>query len=438
MMASYTAAARELWASEVVVVGGGSAGCTAALAAAREGAQVTLVERYGFLGGTGTQVLDTFYGFYTPGKLRRKVVGGVPDLVVEGLRERGAMLVRPNTYGAGDGITYDPEMLKLVWEELLLAAGVRLLYHCLVLDVLREGDRVVGVVLASKAGLLTLRAQQLIDASGDADVAAAAGVAYEGPSTGAPVQSGTTTFRMINVDEARARAVKKDELHRLMGQAIESGQYRLPRREGSVHITPLAGVMVTNMTRVADVDGTDPVNLTAAEIEGRRQAGEYARFLREQVPGYEQALLGGLSVQIGVRESRRIIGAYRLTREDVVQARQFEDAIAVCGAPIEEHHSGADTRWEYLPDGQAYGIPYRCLLPKQVDRLLVAGRCLSADHDAHASVRSIGQCMAMGQAAGVAAAMAVRQGIGPHELSVGQLRDRLRSLGAVLDGLAEA
>ncbi len=199
-----------------------------------------------------------------------------------------------------------------------------------------------------------------------------------------------------------------------------------------MHITPLPGVMVTNMTRVTGVDATDPIQLTEAEGEGRRQAMEYLRFLKDKVPGYADAELGGFSIQIGVRESRRILGAYRLTREDVLAARKFDDAIARCGAPIEDHHAGADTRWQYLPEGETYDIPFRCLLPRQVAGLLVAGRCLSADHDAHASVRSMGQCMAMGQAAGVAAALAAAGHCLPHEVPVGVLQDRLRALGAIL------
>jgi hypothetical protein len=217
-----------------------------------------------------------------------------------------------------------------------------------------------------------------------------------------------------------------------MQQAAGHG-YTLPRKEGSAHITPLAGVIATNMTRVNGIDPLNVEQLSQAEIEGRRQALEYARFLVEQVPGYENATLGGFSTQIGVRESRRIFGVYRLTRADVLAARKFDDAIAQCGAPIEEHHSGQDTRWEYLPDGETYQIPYRCLLPQNCEALLVAGRCLSADHDAHASVRSMGQCMAMGQAAGAAAAIALKNHIGLHDLSVKQLQATLRSLGAILD-----
>lgn len=429
-MNTYTATIQDLWETDVLVVGSGSAGATAAITAARLGASVALVERYGFMGGISTQVLDTFYGFYTPGQEPRKVIGGVPDLVVEELMKRKKALLRPNTYGAGQGITYDPETLKLVWEQLATAAGVRILYHTFVVDALLEGSRVCGVVAVSKSGFVRLRAKVVIDASGDADVAASAGVPYESAKDG-PVQSLTTTFRLLNVDVARARAVSKAQLHDLMAEAIEEG-YALPRREGSVHITPLEGVMATNMTRVANIDATDPQQLTQAEIEGRRQAEEYARFLVDKVPGYERAVLASLSTQIGVRESRRIFGAYRLTRADVTSGRKFEDAIARCGAPIEEHHAGADTKWEFLPEGETYDIPYRCLLPQNVEGLLVAGRCLSADHDAHASVRSMGQCMGMGQAAAVAATLAARQGLLPREVPIPALQDRLRQIGAIL------
>lgn len=417
--------------TEVLIVGSGSAGATAAIAAAQSGADTLVVERYGFMGGISTQVLDTFYGFFTPGKLSKKVIGGVPDLVVDELDRRGVSLRRPNTYGAGDGITYDPETLKIVWESLAQGSGARLLYHSFVMDALREGDRIMGVVVATKRGWMKILADCVVDASGDADVAAYAGAPFEGPEEG-PIQSLTTTFRMLGVDDAKARAIGKNELHELMREAGETGEYDLPRREGSIHITPFDGVMAANMTRVGDVDATDPEQLTRAEIEGRRQALEYARFLHDFVPGYEHAFLADLSNQIGVRESRRIFGEYRLTRDDVLSARKFEDAVAQCGAPIEDHHAGADTKWEYLPDGETYDIPYRCLLPLEVEGLLVAGRCLSAEHDAHASVRSMGQCMAMGQASGVAAALSCRRGDSPRSLSTSALRDRLVEMGAIL------
>jgi hypothetical protein len=214
-----------------------------------------------------------------------------------------------------------------------------------------------------------------------------------------------------------------------MREAAASGAYDLPRLEGSVHRTPHAGVMMALMTRVGNVDATDPVALTAAEIEGRRQCFEYFRFLRDRVPGYASAVLVSTSPAIGVRESRRVVGDVVLTVDDCLAARSFPDAVARCGAPLEDHHAGRDTRWRYLPTARRTTSPTARSSPGQ-DGLLVAGRCFSASHDAHASARSMGTCMAMGQAAGTAAALAVAAGVSPRELGWDVLRARLAADGA--------
>lgn len=435
MTTPWTVQLPEFDRAEVVVVGSGAAGSTAAIAAARSGADTLLIERYGFLGGTSTMVLDTFYGFYTPASNAVRVVNGIPWEIVERLYHYDAVIERPSSYGAGKAVTYDPTLLKVVWEQTALASGARLRLHTLVLDVLKDGDRISGLVVAGKTGLGIIRGQTFVDASGDADLVWRAGAPFEwAGSDGQPAQSLTTTFRLGNVDVAAARAIKHDELAARMKAANLSGEYRLPREEGSVHGTPDPGVVVTNMTRIAYVDGTDPVELTKAEVEGRKQALEYTRFLREQVPGYESSFLMNFSTQIGIRETRRLIGEYRLTREDVLGARQFDDAIAQCGAPIEDHTPGRSTRWEYVPDGGTYDIPFRALLPVGVLNLVVAGRCLSADHDAHASVRSMGQCMAMGQAAGTAAALVTKHGVTFKALPVSELQAVLRADGALYSG----
>ena len=414
---------------DVLVIGGGSAGSAAAVAAAGAGAKVILVERYGFLGGTGAMVLDTFYGFFTP-KVERKVVGGIADRVIEGLKARNVLIKRPNTYGAGAGYTYDPETLKVVWDELTSNAGVHLLLHSYFVDALGQGNRITGAIIGTKQGLRAIHAKAVVDASGDADVVARAGGPFEDAGAMGTAQSLTTTFQMINVDVERAKATPKAEMWQKIEEASRSGRYHLPRKEGSSHITPLEHVMVTNMTRVSGVDPTDPAALSKAEREGRKQAFEYARFLRDFIPGYERAVIGRLSTQIGVRESRRVRGEYWLEREDVLAARKFGDAVAQCGAPIEEHHAGGDTRWEYLPEGETYDIPFRCLVPQMLEGLVVAGRCLSASHDAHASVRSIGQCLAMGQAAGLAAHLAKDGDV--RGVETDELRSRLVDIGAVL------
>jgi hypothetical protein len=420
--------------AQVVVLGSGSAGSTAAIAAARAGADTLLVERYGFLGGTSTMVLDTFYGFYTPADNAIRVVGGIPWEIVERLYSYDRVIERPSSYGAGQAVTYDPTTLKVVWEQAAQAVGARLLLHTFCVDVLMEDGRVAGLVVAGKKGLGLIKGQVFVDASGDADLVFRSGAPFEAAGTdGQPAQSLTTTFRLGNVDYEQAKTVNHADLVSRMKEANLSGDYRLPREEGSVHRTPIEGVVATNMTRVSYVDGTDPVELTKAEVEGRKQALEYTRFLREQIPGYEQAYLMNFSTQIGIRETRRIWGEYRLTRDDVLNARKFDDAVAQCGAPIEDH-IGSSTRWEYVPEGGTYDIPYRALLPQNVGNLLVAGRCLSADHDAHASVRSMGQCMAMGQAAGTAAALSARLDVSPRELDIITLQDRLRADGALFSG----
>ena len=440
-MYNYTKRIETIAECDVLVVGGGSAGVSATTAAARGGAKTILIDKNGFLGGISTAVLDTFYGFYTPGSHSIRVVGGIGTEVQQRLNAYGMALERPNTFGAGTGITYHPDYLKVVWEAMAREAGANVMLHASVVDVVREGDRVTGAVVALKSGLGLIRAHTFVDASGDADLCFLAGLPFELAGETEPAQTLTTTFRMVNVDLQRRGSIDKTAFHALMARAADEQGYRLPRKEGSDHKTPVPHTTATIMTRLPSfmrrdgltINATDPALLSESEMAGRQQALEYIRFLKDVVPGYEKAELGTFGAHIGVRETRRIEGEYWLTEKDVLSARQFDDQIGLCGAPIEDHHGGSDTTWIYLPEGQCVGLPYRTLQPRDIENVLVAGRCFSASHGAHASVRSIGQCIVMGQAAGTAAAIAAANGWGVREIPVADLQHRLRAEGAVLE-----
>lgn len=433
--------------ADVLVLGAGSAGCCAAIAAAGNGAKrVVLVERYGFPGGTSTFALDTFYGFFTPGETPRKVVGGIPDRVVDKLDEAGAVFLRPNTYGAGTGVNYNPERLKLVWDEMLVAAGVRVVLHASLVDVAMVDGLIRDAIIWTKRGFFKISARRFIDASGDADLCHLAGIPCEKAGELEPAQTLTTTFRMSNVDvDAYEKAGGKKMLMERMGEAVDKGTHPLPRKAGSLHRMNAKGCISTVAVRVAGVDATDFEQLTAAEMEGRRQAFVFEKFFRDCVPGFSESNIIGLSHQIGVRETRRVYGEYRLTKEDCLGTKRFGDKVLLCGAPIEDHRAAPDgkseeTVWGYIPNGGAYDVPYRTLVPRGREEIWAVGRCFSATHDAHASCRSMAQTMSMGQAAGLAAALSLDKDTGARTVDVSELQTRLRSLGAVLempDGVAE-
>jgi hypothetical protein len=269
-----------------------------------------------------------------------------------------------------------------------------------------------------------------------------ADVPYETAGEHEPAQTLTTTFRMSNVDlAAYESAGGKKMLMKQMAAAVERGTHALPRKSGSLHEMNARGCISTVAVRVAGIDATDFEQLGEAEREGRRQAFVYEAFLRDCIPGFAAANIIGLSHQIGVRETRRVYGEYRLTRHDCLSVARFDDRVLLCGAPIEDHRAGPDgseeTEWGYVPGGEAYDVPYRTLVVRDRDELWVAGRCFSATHDAHASCRSMAQTMAMGQAAGTAAALSLSSSVGARELNVSELQSRLRARGAVLETPAE-
>lgn len=434
---------------DVVVCGAGPAGLGAAIAAARSGASVALLERYGFLGGNFTVAsVGTMCGLYvrtSPGEFDL-VTGGLGRSFADALAARGAA-VGPYPFKDTAVLLYVPWAAKRLADHLVTegpdADRITLLLHALVSDVVVDDDSgaIRGVVLATKQGPKAVRGKVVVDATGDADVAFACGVPTQMGDPGQR-QFGSMQFTLQHVDTDAALAAG---LARLADEIAEHGTH-LTRDGGAVIPTFRPGEMLGAMIRLTrqgdPLDATDLFDLTYGELEGRRRAEEAFEFLRDRMPGFESAFLADTATQQGVRETRHIEGEVTLRGEDVQARRSFDDAIAVAAWPQEYHVRGRSTQYVFLPDGGSYQIPYRSLVPTRSagnttpPNLLVAGRCISADHDALASCRVMAPCMAMGEAAGVAAAMAAADG-GAHDVAtvdVDALQDTLRSAGAVLPG----
>jgi FAD dependent oxidoreductase len=416
--------------ADVLVVGGGSAGWSAATAAARQGVQTILIEQYGFLGGMMTAgAVGCVCGPYTcaPGSTRTQIVFGLCGEFMRRMESRGAGFKHLHRFQV------DHHQAKVVLDEMTGGAGVRPLYHSFCVGALTAGRTLRGAVIENKSGRQAVLARVLVDATGDGDLAARAGAPFEKGDAQGRLQGPTYIFDMAGVAVERAAAVPPEELRRLMEDAVLAGDWALPRLTGSFSPLPQHGTVHVNMTRVYGVDGTDAESLTRADVEGRRQALRYAEFLRARVPGFEQAYLSGLGPQIGIRETRRIMGEYVLTGEDVLGARSFEDGICKAAWPIELHDAeGPETRRDHLQGDAFYQIPYRCLVPLHVEQLLVAGRCLSSTREGNGSARVMAYAMAMGEAAGTAAAMSVRLGVAVRRLDTRALRRQLERQGAVL------
>jgi len=424
--------------TDILIIGAGSAGSIAALAARHSRKyKVMVVERYGFPGGTSTQMLDTFYGFFTPGETPKKIVGGLPNTIVDSLDQTGDIFLRPNTYGAGTGVNYNPERLKFVWEQKMLEAGVRILLHTTLVDVVGEEKEKWSCIFWNKSGFQKVKAKRVIDASGDADFCHLAGFPYETAGESEPAQSMTTTFRMCNVDLNKFKqAGGNSTLKEKMKTAYESRAYPLPRKEGSAHEMCQPKCISTVAVKVSGLRALNDEELTQAEIEGRRQAFIFEEFFRKEIPGYEDSKIIGLSHHIGVRETRRVYGEKRLTKEDCLSGLIPDDCILLCGAPIEDHRKGKggedETFWQYIPDNGVYGVSYGTIVPKGSTLAWVAGRCFSATHDAHASCRSMAQTMSMGQAAGLAAVLSLESDTAANNINMIGLQSALLKIGAVL------
>jgi hypothetical protein len=473
---------------DVVVVGGGTAGSIAAIAAARAGARTCLVEKAGHLGGT-CHALANITPFHN--SRGERVVGGLAQALVDRIAEHGGTRPDahlPNPTGIGGSFTpVDPDAMKLALFELAQASGVDVWLHTVLTDSIAEDGRVGGVRVHNKSGSHELAGSVVVDATGDADVAAAAGAAYEQDVPEAALNA-TLLFRLAGVDtrafiddvrraphkivllaDPWLREVKRLDPQRVMQEQVRdiydcpyiylSNLVRdyIPRADwarfditgedkpnwgrlrpfGSrfsimpaPHRDDIVTLNVTSMT----FDATQAEKLSAAEFEGQRQLRLAVEVLRRYVPGFRDAFLHSVSPSVSVRASRRIRGEYTLTREDVEGQARFPDAIARGAYPMSVQSPGQPNVRQHLfvRDGGDYDIPYRCLVPERLDGLLLAGRCLSATREAIGSARMGAQCMAYGHAAGVAAAMAAAGGVAPRAVPAARLRQALGAQGAIV------
>jgi hypothetical protein len=451
--------------AEVVVVGGGTSGAIAAIASGRNGADTLIVEGSGFLGGTATFGFP-FLGFFN-GR-GEQVVSGIPQEVVDRLVAMNASPghVRGGTWATGEtpmvyefSLTpYDPEVLKYVLLKMAEEAGVRCLFHAHLTGTSVKDGKMAGIQVWTQSGCLEIEGKAFVDASGDGSLAYMAGVLCELGTKEGLLQNVSLHFRMTNVDADRlVDALRRGD--RVLGK--DSWYIRLLRSKGPgkepehfIHIAghavpwddpasrpPLTFTAVAqregdywfNMTRTVNVDPTNVDDMTRAEISERKNVVEVSRLLIKNVPGFENAYLSGTSPSVGVRESRRVIGEYVLTKKDVLSCRRFEDGVAMGAYPVDIHDpKGGKTQFMFLREGGSYNIPYRCLIPKKVEGLVVAGKNISATHEAIGTTRLQPAVMAIGQAAGTAAALAVRTDLDPRHLAASDLKKTLTAQGAMV------
>jgi hypothetical protein len=425
---------------EVAVLGGGPAGIAAAVAAARAGRRTLLIERYGFLGGMGTAAgVTNFCGLHANvhGKMHRVVQGIASDLL-DRIDRLGGLNAPHLILGKILAQAYDTAAYKIAADDLLAHHGVDILFHALGAGVVMHDERRVDALMVeTKAGRRAVRAGIFIDCSGDGDLAAWTGAPFEVGDNEGHMLYPSMMFRLNGIDPGRAGEAWRT-IPALMEKAEAAGTHKFPRKGAIVRPQKSGIEWRVNFTQLARKDGRaingiEPDDLTRGEIDGRRQAIEAFEFLRT-VPGFEKSYIVDLPPQLGIRETRRVVGGYMLSGEDVLGCASFDDSIGVNGWPMESHVAG-DVVFKFPPIPESRGfneLPYRMLVPERVDNLLVAGRCASMTHDGQSAARVSGACFAMGEAAGSAAALALSGNTIPRDIATEKLQQQLKEQGVFI------
>lgn len=412
---------------DVIVCGGGFAGTAAAVAAARQGAEVLLLDKSGFLGGAaGNCQINPFMPFSTKiNGVKTDLSAGLFTQITESLSALGGL--HPN------GFTFNEEILKLALDRLTARHGVTVLFHTYITGVVKDGDQLQAVSCVNKSGAQTYYADFFIDATGDADVAAFAGCPYQiGRESDHLCQPMTLCFRIADVDVDTVFQTL-GEINALYAEKCRAGEIKNPREDVLCMRHMSGNILHVNSTRVIRKSPFSVSDRSDAEREAREQVFELFTFLKENCQGFEHAVLLPSGPEIGVRESRMITGLYTLTQEDLKSCTKFSDGIAACSYDIDIHNpDGSGTSHYYFKEGEYYTIPYRCLVPQKASNLLAAGRCISGTHEAQASYRIMPVCCTLGEAAGIAAALAVQHGCSNADVDPDTLRRILQENGAFI------
>jgi len=416
---------------DVIVCGGGPGGVCAAVAAARAGKKVLLIERYGFLGGMATAGLVEPFMPYKTGETVTNA--GIFEEICRRLEALGGFGSELHSSAT------DSEVLKMVEQDLCRQAGVEILFHSFIFNATVRKKRVSRVHVANKAGEMQFSADVFIDATGDGDLAYFAGADWElGRKQDGFTQPSTLFFKMTNVNLKKAmkyvNSGKDDRsFTRLTEKARAAGDFTSPRENTLWFCTPRKGVIAFNTTRLVKYNATDPWELTRMQIEGLDQVRDTAAFANKYLPGFEKAYISLVATNMGVRESRRIVGDYQITQEDLLSCKPFEDSVARGCYPIDIHNpTGSGTTLIYLDEGQSYAIPYRSMLVKGFANLIMGCRAIWGTHEAHSAYRVQPIVMSIGHAAGAAAAMACNSGADFRKVDVPGLQQRLKTQGAVV------